>query len=109
MSKLNQLFYLDSIYNVVLTYHIQPNYHTYHYKRTVKQFSSFQITDSVLFYLLYKGMSCGYSFELHRLVDTNQMSTTNICFYKENQKKKIDTHHQIGPLLIFFSFFFFKL
>ena len=40
------------------------------------------------FYLLfYKGICCGFSFELHRLVDAFQMSTHNICLYKENQKK----------------------
>ena len=37
--------------------------------------------------LLYKGICCGYSFELHRLVNAIQMSSHNICFYKENQKK----------------------
>ena len=37
--------------------------------------------------LLYKGICYEYSFELHRLVDAIQMSTHNICFYKENQKK----------------------
>ena len=31
------------------TYHIQPNYHTYPYKRTVKHFLSLQITASALF------------------------------------------------------------
>ena len=39
--------------------------------------------------LLYKGICCGYSFELHRLVDAIQMSTHNICLYKENQKNCI--------------------
>ena len=33
------------------------------------------------------GICCGYSFELHRLVDAIQLSTHNICLYKENQKK----------------------
>ena len=54
----------------------------------VKKFRSLQITASVLFsLLLYKGICCGYSFELHRLVDAIQMSSHNICLYKENQKK----------------------
>ena len=38
------------------------------------------------FYLwdfLYKGICCEYPFELHRLVDAIQMSTHNICLYKE--------------------------
>ena len=30
--------------------------------------------------LLYKGICCGYPFELHRLVDAVQMSSHNICF-----------------------------
>ena len=40
----------------------------------------------MFFYLcdfLYKGICCGYPFELHRLVDAIQMSTHNICLYKE--------------------------
>ena len=36
---------------------------------------------------LYKGICCGYSFELHRHVDAIQMSTHNICLYKEVKKK----------------------
>ena len=35
---------------------------------------------------LYKGISCGYSFELHQQVDAIQMSTHNICLYKEVKK-----------------------
>ena len=38
-------------------------------------------------YFFYKGICCGFSFELHGLVDAIQMSTHNICLYKENQKK----------------------
>ena len=69
-------------------YRIRPNYRTYPYKRTVKKFRSLQITTSVLFsLLLYKGICCGYSFELHRQVDAIQMSTHNICLCKESQKK----------------------
>ena len=36
---------------------------------------------------LYKGICCGYSFELHRQVNAIQMSTHNICLYKEVDKK----------------------
>ena len=36
---------------------------------------------------LYKGICCGYSFELHRQVDAIQMSTHNICLYKKVKKK----------------------
>ena len=42
--------------------------------------------------LLYKGVCCGYSFELHRQVDAIQMSTHNICLCKESQKKS-HSHH----------------
>ena len=68
------------------TYRIRPNYRTYSYKRTVKRFHSLQITGSVLFrLLLYKGVCCGYSFELHRLVDAIRMSTHNICRCNSNE------------------------
>ena len=33
---------------------------------------------------LYKNICCGYPFELPRLVEAIQMSSHNICFYKEN-------------------------
>ena len=36
---------------------------------------------------LYKGICCGYSFELHRQVDAIQMSTHNIYLYTEVYKK----------------------
>ena len=54
--------------------------------------------------LLYKGICCEYSFELHWLVDAIQMSTHNICLYKENQKKKKKSHihHQT---VLFWSFY----
>ena len=39
---------------------------------------------------LYKGICCGYSFELHQQVDAIQMSTHNICLYKEVKKKYTD-------------------
>ena len=35
---------------------------------------------------LYKGICCWYSFELHRQVDAIQMSTHNICLYKDVKK-----------------------
>ena len=38
---------------VYSNYHNQPNYRTYPYKHTVKQFRSLQITTSVLFSLLF--------------------------------------------------------
>ena len=33
-------------------------------------------------------MCCGYTFELHRLVDAIQMSFQNLCFYEEKSEKK---------------------
>ena len=64
-------------------YRIWLNYRTHHYKHAVKQFCSLQITTSVL-------------------VDAIQMSSHNMCFYKENQIKKSHKRHQINSLLIFF-------
>ena len=49
--------------------------------------------------LVYKGICFGYPFELHRLVDAIQMSTKNICFYKENQKKTHTQKHHISTVL----------
>ena len=57
-------------------YRIRPNYCTCSYKRTVKQFGS-----------LYKNICCWYSFELPQQVEAIQMSTNNIWFYKETNKK----------------------
>ena len=86
---------------LILVYCIRSNYRTYPYKRTVKQFRTLRITASVLFGYFFIGICCGYPFELHPLVDAIQMSTHNICFYKENQKKW-HKHHLISSLLIFF-------
>ena len=36
---------------------------------------------------LYKSICCENSFELHQQVDAIQMSTHNICLYKEVKKK----------------------
>ena len=36
---------------------------------------------------IYKGICCGYSFELHRQVGAIQTSTHNVCLYKEVKKK----------------------
>ena len=53
----------------------------------VKLFLSLQITNRVLILLLYKSIRCWYSFELPQQVEAIQMSTNNLCFYKETQKK----------------------
>ena len=73
-----------------LNYHIRPYYHTYPYKGTVKQFHSLQITASLLF--VYFFTKPFFVVDIHLnctdlIVDAIQMSTHNICFYKENQKK----------------------
>ena len=41
------------------------------------------------FDFLYKSICCGYSFELPGLVEAIQMSTHNICFYKEVDKSTL--------------------
>ena len=51
-------------------------------------------------------MGIPYPFKLHQLVDAIQMSTHNIFFYKENQKKNEMQKHSIiiieVPRLSFF-------
>ena len=75
----NYYKYLDILFTVTTYRSTLPNYRTYPYKRTVKQFRSLQITVSVLFVCF---------FVKAYVVGTIQMSTHNIiCFYKENQKK----------------------
>ena len=89
-----------------ITYHIRPNYCTYPYKCTVKQVCSLQIIASELFVYFFRKAYVVGIFELHRLVNAIQMSTHNICSFKENQEKKKPTktshkHHLISLLLIF--------
>ena len=46
--------------------------------------------DNAIFFLIFffhKGLYCRYSFKLHPQVDAIQMSTHNICLYKEVDKK----------------------
>ena len=50
-------------------------------------------------YLLYKSICCGYSFELHSLVDAVQMGTHNICLYKEVNEKYTGCNLKIMELL----------
>ena len=49
-------------------------------------FVVFRLHQCTFCLLLYIGIFCGYSFELHRLVDAIQMSTHNIYLYEENQE-----------------------
>ena len=44
-------------------------------------------------------MCCGYSFESHRQVDAIQMSTHNICLYKEADRKYTGCHLKTTELL----------
>ena len=90
-------------------YHIRPNYRTVrlgfsnlqdtlicgqiciyllriHYKKDQKR-TYLMMTMRFFSDFLYKGICCGYSFELHQLVDAIQMSTHNICLCKEVKKK----------------------
>ena len=48
-----------------MTYRIQPNYHTYPYKHTFKQFCGIQITASVLYVCFFIKAYVGYPFELN--------------------------------------------
>ena len=58
-----------------------------HYKKKSQKRPCLTIIMRFFSYFIYKGICCGYSFELHRLVDAIQMSTHNICLYKEVKKK----------------------
>ena len=100
-------------HRVITVYRIRPNYRTVrlsfskllgtltcdkiciyllriHYKKMRKghlmMIMRFFFPDFL--YFLFKSICCGYSFELHRQVDAIQMSTHNICLYKEVKKKK---------------------
>ena len=53
--------------------------------------SSFNVYAILFSDFLYKSICCGYSFELPRLVEAIQMSTHNICFYKEEDKSTLYT------------------
>ena len=44
-------------------------------------------------YVLYKSICYGYSFELPQQVEAIQMSTHNICFYKDNQEQIVWKHY----------------
>ena len=41
-----------------------------------------------IFCLVYKGIWCGHPFELAQYVDAIQISTHNICSYKEKSEKQ---------------------
>ena len=50
---------------------------------------AYSIIRNIFSVFLYKSISCWYSFELPRLVEAIQMSTNNICFYKEVEKNTL--------------------
>ena len=56
-------------------------------KRSVKDLSNDPYAMCLCFASLYKGICCGYPFELHRLVHAIQMGTHNICLFEETSKK----------------------
>ena len=99
------------------TYRTRPNYCTYLYKGTVKQFRSRHADNSWwTFYLLYTGICCGYPFDLHRLsfwCNSNEYPQHMLLFkwvpttyaFIKIRKKKSHKHHQIS---LCWSFFFLK-
>ena len=86
-------------------YRIRPNYHTYSYKRTVKQFHSLQIIASVLFvYFFIKAYVVGAHLNCIDLsMQFKWVPTTYVLIKKirKKKKKKKSHKHQIRPLLIF--------
>ena len=48
---------------------------------------------------LLKSIFCWYSFELPRLVEAIQISTNNICLYKEAEKKSMSCNLKTTKLL----------
>ena len=92
-----------------IIYHIRPNYRTlrlgfskllgtlnfgkiciyllriYYKKRSEKDL--FDDDYAMFSDFLYKGICCGYSYELHQQVDAIQMSTHSICLFKEVKEK----------------------
>ena len=63
-----------------------------HYKKDQKRMYLMMIMRVFFVFIffsdfLYKGICCGYSFELHRQDDAIQVSIHNICLYKEVKKK----------------------
>ena len=87
-------------------YCIRPNYHTYSYKRIVKQFCSLQITASVLFvYFFIKAYVVGTHMNCIDLSMQFIWVPKTYAFMKKIRKKKKKSHnrHQIIP---FFDHFF---
>ena len=71
-------------------YRILPKYHTYPYKRSVKQIRSLQIIESVLFvYFFINAYVVGTHLNCIDLLMQFKWVPTTYVFNKENQKKKI--------------------
>ena len=73
-------------------------------KCTVKQFCSLEscslkIKVCVFYLLLYTSIYCGYPFELPQQTENIQMSTSNICSYRKDQKKNIAYASLNNPLM----------
>ena len=68
-------------------------------KRSEKDLSDDDYAIFFFLIFLYKGICCGYSFELHRQVDAIQMSTNNICLYKEVDKQYTSCNPKSTELL----------
>ena len=89
------------------TFHIWPNYHTYPYKLTIKQFRSLQITVSVLsVYFFIKAYVVGTHLICIDLLMLIKWVPTTYAFImkirKTTKKKTLHQHHLISPALIFF-------
>ena len=103
---------LNTVFNLITAHTL------YVHSQAVPYFSGYGQCTFCL--LLYKGICCGYPFELHQLVDAIQMSTHSICFSQESQKKnktkttKTHTHTHTHTHIALVSFdkscagFFFK-
>ena len=66
----------------IFTYRILPNYCTYPISAQSSNSVVFRLLLVYLYLLLYKGICCGYTFELHRLVPTTYV------YLKKMRKKK---------------------
>ena len=88
-SKLLETLSCGKICIYLLRVHCKKDQERTYLKMITQLFSDF----------LYKGICCGYSFELHRQVDAIQMSSHNICLYEEVDKKYTVCHLETTELL----------
>ena len=90
--------------SLIQKYLIRPNYRTYSYKHTVKQFGSLQITASVLFvYLFIQAYVVGTHLNCIDLSMQFKRVPTTYVFIKKIRKKEntiaSHKHHLISPLI----------